>query len=118
MEAMTTTAAPRWAPQGARLKAARKRHLRVGVHKAAKLYGTTPRHLIRLENGEHRPGSELLLAIARETGETIDHFGYPSDDEDEEDALRLALRNALPTPQADALYQELMLRLPTARVAS
>lgn len=111
MEATTTSARP-YSEQGARLKKARKRARLGGVLKAAPRYGTTPRHLIRLENGEHKPGSDLLAAIARETGTTVASFGYPNGDDDEEDSLRTALRQALPVPQADALYSALVERLP------
>jgi transcriptional regulator with XRE-family HTH domain len=115
MTAVRMEARP-WMAQGARIKKARKR-TGLSQDNFAPRIGTTPRHLIRLENGEHRPGRVLLTAIARETGQTVDHFGYPSDEDEEEDSLRLALRNALPTPQADALYQELKLRLPTGVTA-
>jgi transcriptional regulator with XRE-family HTH domain len=78
---------------GARIKAAR---LAVGVsqERMAERIGTSRRHYIRIENGEHRPGAQLLDAIARETGTDATELA----DDDEEDAsmdLYQALRREI-----------------------
>lgn len=73
-----------WAVQGRKLRAARNL-TRLSQENFAPEVGTTRRHLIRLENGEHRPSSDLLGRIAERTGESADSFGYPSDDDEEAD---------------------------------
>jgi transcriptional regulator with XRE-family HTH domain len=50
----------------------------------AEKIGTSRRHYIRIENGQHRPGRVLLAAIVRETG-AEDLAG----DEDDEEAASL-----------------------------
>lgn len=80
-----------WAAQGRNLKAARKL-VRLSQENFAPEIGTTRRHLIRLENGEHRPSGELLGRIAERTGKAVDEFGYPSADDEEEDPWSLMLR--------------------------
>jgi len=69
---------------GARIKRARKR---TGLSQElfAVEVGTTRRHMIRLENGEHLPSSALRDRIAERTGQSRDEF--QSSDDDEEAAL-------------------------------
>lgn len=83
-----------WRDQGKNLQRARKR-LGISQERFAPMVGTTRRHLIRLENGEHRPSSELLGRIAAETGEQSKSFGYPPDDEEDESELASDLLRAL-----------------------
>jgi transcriptional regulator with XRE-family HTH domain len=49
----------------------------------AEKIGTSRRHYIRIENGQHRPGRVLLAAIVRETGAT------DLTDEDDEEAASM-----------------------------
>jgi transcriptional regulator with XRE-family HTH domain len=53
----------------------------------AELIGTSRRHMIRIENGQHRPGPDFIERIARHT-EQPESFFEDGDDEDEEAALR------------------------------
>lgn len=48
----------------------------------ADVIGTTRRHMIRLENGEHLPSVALRDRIAEATGETRDKFQAADDDEE------------------------------------
>jgi transcriptional regulator with XRE-family HTH domain len=57
----------------------------------APLVGTTRRHVIRLENGEHRPSGELRDRIVEVTGTTEQ---IESSDDEEEDML-LEIINSL-----------------------
>ncbi len=68
--------------QGARIEKARKR-TGLSQERFAPVVGTTRRHMIRLENGEHRPSGELLARIAEQTGQPAESFGYPSDEDEE-----------------------------------
>jgi transcriptional regulator with XRE-family HTH domain len=64
---MSATSNNQWVAIGARIRDAR---LGAGLSQeglAAKI-GTSRRHMIRLEHGEHRPGRPMLARIAEATG--------------------------------------------------
>jgi transcriptional regulator with XRE-family HTH domain len=77
---------PSYTPDKLQL-AARIRDARVRVKKSqeriAAEVGTTRRHWIRWENGEHRPTPEFMARIASATGVDESFFS----DEEEEDSL-------------------------------
>lgn len=77
-----------WAEQGKRLRRARER-TGLSQDRFAPNVGVTPRHLIRLEKGEHQPSAETLGRIAGETGQTPESFGYSDDDEEEDPSMTL-----------------------------
>lgn len=79
-----------WVEQGRKLRRARNL-TGLSQENFAPDIGTTRRHLIRLEGGEHRPSGALLSRIAERTGEPVESFGYPSDDDEEAEA---AMREA------------------------
>lgn len=99
---VVVTAGRPFAPQGARLKQARRENLGIGVNKASVRYGISWRYLIRLENGERKPSAELLARIATETGTPVDEFGYP-DPDDEEEARVVTLDQLLEMRVAEIL---------------
>lgn len=72
----------RHADNGAQIRRARKR-IHLSQERFAAEVGTTRRHLIRLENGEHLPGGALRDRIADLAGQARDSI-QSSDDEDEE----------------------------------
>jgi transcriptional regulator with XRE-family HTH domain len=49
----------------------------------AELLGTSPRHVIRWENGQHRPSAAYAIKIAEVTGQPSALF-EPDDDEEDE----------------------------------
>lgn len=73
----------RWPEVGAQIKRARKQ-TGLSQERFAPRIGTTRRHLIKLENGEHRPGPALQGAIEQETGVKLD---IPREDDEEEPSL-------------------------------
>lgn len=76
------------------------------------MIGTTRRHVIRLENGEHRPSAALLGRIAEVTGDSAESFGYPSSDDDEEAAsMQSALLDAVRVLIADEFARQRQLDL-------
>lgn len=58
---------------GNRIRTARKEF---GSHDslARAVGGTSRQHLIKLEQGRHRPGAEMLIAIADATGKPLEFF--------------------------------------------
>lgn len=95
MEAATHT--PRFAELGARIRQARKR-TGISQEKLAPLVGTTRRHLIRLENGEHQASKALAARIGAALGHDPGEFRNGDDDEEEDeavDALVAALRRVI-----------------------
>lgn len=95
-----------WAEQGRKLRSARNL-TRLSQENFAPEIGTTRRHLIRLEGGEHRPSSALLGRIAEKTGEPVASFGYPSDEDEE---AELAMKDAF------RLFVDLMGRIPARQI--
>lgn len=67
---------------GARIRSARRR-TGLSQEKFAPAVGTTRRHMIRLENGEHLPSRELRDRIAEATGQPSGSI-QSADDEDED----------------------------------
>lgn len=95
-----------YATQGRALRAARNRR-HMSQENFAPIVGTTRRHLIRLENGEHRPSGDLLARIAEQTGADPESFGYPADDEEESRAVRgLSLDDFLRLRTREILREE------------
>lgn len=90
MTSSTTDQATRrpWAKQGKAIREAR-RSTGLSQENFAAEVGTTRRHQIRIENGEHRPNAVLLARIAVRTNTAVDELGYPALD-DEEESLREA----------------------------
>jgi transcriptional regulator with XRE-family HTH domain len=74
----------KWSENG---KAIRRARLRTGLsqEKLAALIGTTRRHMIRLENGEHLPLGTLRDRLCDVLG--IDHDAIQSGDDEQEVAL-------------------------------
>ncbi len=87
-----TTPKFRFRENGRRIRAAR-RLTGLSQENFAPLIGTGRRHMIKLENGEHRPSGELRDRIVEVTGtkEQIES----SDDDKEEDLLPRALLNKI-----------------------
>lgn len=75
---------------GLKIRKARKR-AGLSHDTLATAAGTSRRHLIRLEKGEHLAGEGMLEAIARETGVSVDYLAGESDEEDGESDLARAL---------------------------
>jgi transcriptional regulator with XRE-family HTH domain len=92
METKTAQSRHPFADNGARIRSARKRAHKSQERLAAEV-GTTRRHMIRLENGEHLPSGGLRDRIAGATGESAENL-QSADDEDE-DALRRSLSEDL-----------------------
>jgi len=82
-----------FADNGAAIRRARKRVGKSQERLAAEI-GTTRRHMIRLENGEHLPSGGLRDRIVEATGDASGAI-QSSDDEDEEDGLRRSLSDDL-----------------------
>lgn len=75
---------------GARIRAARK-SAGLSHDKLAERAGTGRQHLIKLEKGWHKPGPELMSAIARETGTTVEALeGSAASESDSEAAEPMA----------------------------
>lgn len=91
---MSASTAPSQRPfteNGAAIRRARKRSEKSQERLAAEV-GTTRRHMIRLENGEHLPSGALRDRIAAATGSDPSEI-QSSDDEDE--SLRRSLSDDL-----------------------
>ncbi len=82
-----------FADNGAAIRRARKNAGKSQERLAADV-GTTRRHMIRLENGEHLPSGGLRDRIVEATGESGGTI-HASDDEDEEPSLRRSLSDDL-----------------------
>lgn len=65
--------------------------LPIGKEKFAALVGTTRRHMIRLENGEHLPSRDLRDRIVEATG-TDEQIESSDDEDDAVSALMGALK--------------------------
>lgn len=70
-----------FAENGARIRSARRRSGKSQEGLAAEV-GTTRRHMIRLENGEHLPSGELRDRIAEHTGQPKETFQSADDADD------------------------------------
>lgn len=79
----TTTKAHRFAVNGSRIRRARRR-AGISQEGLALKVGTTRRHMIRLENGEHLPSTPLRNRIAAEVG--VDPSAIQASDEDDEES--------------------------------
>lgn len=86
---------------GAVIRAARKVAGKSQERLASEV-GTTRRHMIRLENGEHLPSSDLRNRIAEATGQSAKSIQSSEDDDEESDP---AMREAF------SLFVDLMARL-------
>jgi transcriptional regulator with XRE-family HTH domain len=89
-----TTPTPRFAELGARIRKARKR-TGISQERLAPLVGTTRRHLIRLENGEHQASKPLAARLGAALGEDAAQFRNGDADDEEEDEAVDALMSAL-----------------------
>jgi transcriptional regulator with XRE-family HTH domain len=89
-----TAPPPRFAELGARIRRARKR-TGISQEKLAPLVGTTRRHLIRLENGEHQASKPLASRLAAALGEDAAQFRNGDDDDEEADQVIGVLMSAL-----------------------
>lgn len=108
----TTTERPHFpfAQNGARIRSFRKRAGKSQEALAAEV-GTTRRHMIRLENGEHLPGGELRDKIAAATGRQPEEIQASDDDEESslpprslsDDLLRLSRVAALMEMRPDVI---------------
>lgn len=78
---LTKTAA-RKLPLSQRIVWARRRK-GISQERLAGMIGTSRRHMIRLEGGQHRPGPQLRARIAEATEQPESFF---KDDEDEEES--------------------------------
>jgi transcriptional regulator with XRE-family HTH domain len=87
----TTTKTHRFSANGDRIRRARKR---AGISQEALALnvGTTRRHMIRLENGEHLPGTPLRNRIASAVG--VDPSAIQASDEDDEESDTVSLETA------------------------
>src|SRR5688500_16568905 len=80
---------------GQRIRWARERK-GISQEGLAEKIGTSRRHMIRIEKGQHVPRPALLARIAEETGQPIALLnGGDDDEEDESDSVALALVTAL-----------------------
>lgn len=94
---VTTPSPQRFAELGAKIRKARKR-TGISQERLAPLVGTTRRHLIRLENGEHQASKPLAARLGAALGEDGAQFRNGDDDEEEDqavDALMSALRRVV-----------------------
>ncbi len=88
---------PTYEPQGERLKALRNSKKRT-LDGLAQAVGTSRQHLIRLEQGLHKPKPEMAAALSAELGEDIASFyeiEVGDDDETEDMAAALQALAAL-----------------------
>ena len=98
VSALATTSEAKRLPLNERIKWARNRK-QMSLDSLAARVGSSRRHLIRLEKGEHTPGIELRARIAAATDQPADFFQV-GDSEDEEEAdlvrdLTLVLRRLI-----------------------
>ena len=84
---MTTRAAAKRLPLGQRIRWARERK-GISQERFAEIVGTTRRHMIRLEKGQHRPGVQLVERIAEATDQPVSLFDE-TDDEEADPAVAL-----------------------------
>lgn len=98
---MSTFAAHPFSENGARIRRARKR-TGLSQERLAAEIGTTRRHMIRLENGQHLPSGQLRDRIAQATGQPAETFQSADDDEEADlstvsldDFLRLRVQQLL-----------------------
>lgn len=115
---MTTPTAERHFPfqdNGARIRHARQQAKKSQERLAAEV-GTTRRHMIRLENGEHLPSGMLRDRIAEATGHPAETL-QSADDEDEP-SLRRSLSDDLHRLAQVASLLEGEARLLAARKAN
>lgn len=70
---------------GAKIKRAR-REAGLSLDRLAERIGSSRRHLIRLEKGDHEPRPATLARIAEATGKPLDYFA--DDDEEESQVVR------------------------------
>ena len=69
----------RYPESGSALRAARRSRLpSISQERLAEAVGITRRHMIRLENGEHRPSGDLRDKIAVELG--VDPSALPAEE--------------------------------------
>jgi transcriptional regulator with XRE-family HTH domain len=86
-----------WVAIGVRIRDAR-RAAGLSQEALALRIGTSRRHMIRLENGEHRPGRVLLARIAEATGQEPESIDPDAKEEDSQlasvllELLRLEIR--------------------------
>lgn len=66
---------------GQKIRDARAKSGRSQEH-FAPLIGTSRRHLIRIEKGQHRPRPEMLARISEATGVPVSEFESSDDDEE------------------------------------
>lgn len=87
-------AAARKLPVGQRIIWARKRK-GISQERLAELIGTSRRHMIRIEKGQHRPGPRLRGRIAQVTEQPEAFFEDPDDEEGSSMSLAVALRHTV-----------------------
>lgn len=97
------------APLGDRIVWARKRS-GISQERLAEHIGTSRRHMIRIEKGQHRPGQAFLDRIAEATGQPVELFAeseaLDADDEEADAAMRATF----------ALFGDLVNRLVEAKL--
>ena len=93
METVTTQPRRPFRENGIAIRAARKLVSKSQERLAAEV-GTTRRHMIRLENGEHLPSAALRDRIVEATGAESGSI-QSSDDDDEDPSLRRSLSDDL-----------------------
>jgi transcriptional regulator with XRE-family HTH domain len=105
---MTTTATPKFAALGSRIRAARNA-VRLSQEAFATQILTSRRHVMRLERGDHKPSPPMLDRIAEVTGVSVNDL-VGSDDDEESDpvadlftALRRTIDNEVDTRIAQIL---------------
>jgi transcriptional regulator with XRE-family HTH domain len=92
---VTTTEAPsRHSPIREKIKWARENPrtnsgVKISQERFATLIGTSRRHLMRIERGQHVPRGELVKRIAEATGHELEFFS----DDDEEESSSMAERS-------------------------
>lgn len=100
-----STAASQGLPLGGRIKWAREQ-AGLSHDRLAERVGSSRRHLIRLEQGVHRPGPRLAALIAEATGQPQELFSDEDDEESDsltlDDFLRLRVRQILREERAFA----------------
>lgn len=82
--------AHRFAVNGSRIRRARRK-AGISQETLALNVGTTRRHMIRLENGEHLPSTALRNRIAAEVGVEPSAIQASDEDDEESDTLSLEL---------------------------
>lgn len=83
-----SSVAPHLLPLAQRIVWARKRK-GISQERLAGLIGTSRRHMIRIEKGQHVPGPEFRRRIAEATGQEIEFFLDGTPDSDDEEVAEL-----------------------------